>query len=83
MTTRLFWLIRTTGFVVVGILALLNPPDHPPDQLLDKATQIACFTVVGLGLVAWLLADEFPRYRRRVLPDCAGRDRAGRGPGRG
>ena len=72
MTTRLFWLLRTTGFVVVGILALLNPPDHPPDQLLDKATQIACFTVVGLGLVAWLLADEFPRYRPRVLPIALG-----------
>jgi peptidoglycan/LPS O-acetylase OafA/YrhL len=68
MTIRLFWLIRFTGFVVVGILALLNPPDHSPDQLLDQAAQIACFTVVGLALVAWLLVDEFPRYRHQILP---------------
>jgi signal transduction histidine kinase len=68
MTIRLFWLIRFTGFVVVGMLALLNPPDHSPDRLLDQATQIACFTVVGLALVAWLLVDEFRRYRHQVLP---------------
>jgi signal transduction histidine kinase len=68
MTIRLFWLMRLTGFAVVGILALLNPPEHVPDQLLDRVIQIACFSVVGLALVAWLLLDEFPRYRRRGLP---------------
>ncbi|MGD0704362.1 MAG: sensor histidine kinase [Trebonia sp.] len=68
MTIRLFWLIRFSGFAVVGILALINPPDHPPDQLLDRAIQIACFSAVGLALVAWVLLDEFPRYRRRGLP---------------
>ena len=68
MRSRLFWLIRFSGFVVVGLLALLNPPDHAPDRLLDEAIQIACFTVVGLSLLAWLLVDEFPRYRASGLP---------------
>jgi signal transduction histidine kinase len=68
MTIRLFWLIRFSGFAVVGILALLNPPDHPPDQLLDRAIQIACFTAVGLALVAWVFLDEFRRHRQRRLP---------------
>jgi signal transduction histidine kinase len=68
MTIRLFWLIRFTGFAVVGILALINPPDHVPDQLLDRAIQIACFSVVGPALVAWVLLDEFRRHRRRGLP---------------
>jgi signal transduction histidine kinase len=68
MTTRLFWLIRFTGFTVVGILALINPPGPGPDQLRDRVIQIACFAVVGLALVAWLLVEEFPRYHRRGLP---------------
>ena len=68
MTIRLYWLIRFTGFAVIGILALINPPGNGPDQLLDRAIQIACFSVVGVALVAWVLLDEFPRYRRRGLP---------------
>ena len=68
MTIRLYWLIRFTGFAVVAILALINPPDHLPDQLLDRAIQIACFSAVGLALVAWVLLDEFPRFRHRGLP---------------
>jgi signal transduction histidine kinase len=68
MTIRLYWLIRFTGFAVIGILALINPPEHVPDQLLDRAIQIACFSVVGVALVAWVLLDVFPRYRRRGLP---------------
>ncbi len=72
MTIRLYWLIRFTGFAVIGIVALLNPPDHPPDQQLDRVIQIACFSVVGLALVAWLLLDEFPGYRRRGLPIVLG-----------
>jgi signal transduction histidine kinase len=68
MTIRLYWLIRFTGFAVIGILALINPPQHVPDQLLDRAIQIACFSVVGVALVTWVLLDEFPRYRRRGLP---------------
>ena len=68
MTSRLFWLTRCTGFVVIGILALINPPGRGPDQLLDRVIQIACFTVVGLALVTWLLVDEFRRHRPRGLP---------------
>ncbi len=70
MRTRVYWLIRFTGFALVGIVALLNPPDQPrqPHHPLDGAIQIACFAVVGLALVAWLLTDEFPRYRSRGLP---------------
>jgi len=65
--------IRFSGFALVGIVALLNPPGQPHqphqrDQSVDVAIQIACFAVVGLALVAWLLADEFPRYRARGLP---------------
>jgi hypothetical protein len=70
MTTRGYWVIRFTGFALVGIVALVNPPHraHQPNQPLDGAIQIACFAVVGLALVAWLLADEFPRYRTRGVP---------------
>ncbi len=72
MTSRRVWLTRCTGFVVVGILALINPPGRGPDQLLDRVIQIACFTTVGLALVAWLLVDEFPRHRPRGLPIVLG-----------
>jgi len=70
MTTRGYWVIRFTGFALVGIVALLNPPDqaHQSNHPLDRAIQIACFAVVGLALLAWLLADELPRYRARGLP---------------
>ncbi len=63
-------MIRFTGFALVGIVALLNPPDqaHQSNQPLDGAIQIACFAVVGLALLAWLLADELPRYRARGMP---------------
>ena len=70
MTTRGYWVIRFTGFALVGIVALLNPPDqtHHSSHPLDRAIQIACFAVVGLALLAWLAADELPRYRTRGLP---------------
>ncbi|MBV9382002.1 MAG: sensor histidine kinase [Streptosporangiaceae bacterium] len=68
MTIRVFWLIRFTGFVLVGILALINPP-HSPAQ---RAIQIAGFTVVGVALLACLLAGEFPRYRAWGLPVALG-----------
>ena len=63
-------MIRFSGFALVGIVALLNPPRQAqhPDQSVDVAIQIACFAVVGLALVAWVLADEFPRYRTWGLP---------------
>ena len=70
MTTRGYWVIRFAGFALVGLVALLNPPDqaHQSHHPLDRAIQIACFAVVGLALLAWLAADELPRYRTRGLP---------------
>jgi len=71
MTTRGYWLIRFTGFALVGIAALLNPP-HQPHQELDRAIQIACFSAAGLALLAWALIEVRPRYRRRGLPIALG-----------
>ena len=64
MMIRVFWLIRVTAFVVIGILALINPP-HSAGQ---QAVQIVCFSAVGLSLLAWIAAEAFPRYRTRALP---------------
>ena len=64
MMVRVYWLIRVTGFAVIGILALISPPHSAAQQ----ATQIACFTAVGLALLAWIAADVWPRYRAWGLP---------------
>ena len=68
MTIRVFWLIRATGFVLVGILALINPP-HSPAQ---RAVQIAAFSVIGVALLACLLVEVLPRYRAWGLPIALG-----------
>ena len=70
MKTRGYWVIRFSGFALVGIVALVNPPDRAQQasQPQGPAIQIACFAVVGLALLAWLLADELPRYRSRGVP---------------
>ncbi len=68
MTTRVFWLIRFTAFVMVGILALINPPHSPA----ERAVQIAGFLVVGAALLACLLLEGFPRYRTWGLPIALG-----------
>jgi signal transduction histidine kinase len=68
MMTRVYWLIRVTGFAVIGILALISPPRSAAQQ----AVQIACFSVVGLALLAWIAADLYPRYRSRGLPVALG-----------
>jgi signal transduction histidine kinase len=68
MMVRVYWLIRFTGFVVIGILALISPP-HSAAQ---RAVQIACFAVVGLALLAWMALDARPRYRARRLPVVLG-----------
>jgi signal transduction histidine kinase len=56
---------------VVGVAALVNPP-HQPHEQLYRAIQIACFSAAGLALLAWLVIDERPRYRRRGLPIALG-----------
>jgi signal transduction histidine kinase len=71
MKTRAYWLIRYSGFAVVGIAALVNPPHQPHEQLF-RAIQIACFSAAGLALLGWLVIDELPRYRRRWLPIALG-----------
>ena len=68
MMVRVYWLIRVTAFAVIGILALINPPHSAAQQ----ASQIACFSAVGLALLAWIAADVSPRYRARGLPVALG-----------
>jgi signal transduction histidine kinase len=65
---RVYWLIRVTGFTVIGIVALINPPHSASEQ----AIQIACFSAVGLALAAWIAADVSPRYRAQGLPVALG-----------
>jgi signal transduction histidine kinase len=62
--TRVFWMMRATAYVVIGLLALVNPPHSHP----QRAVQIACFSAVGVGLVASILVDVATRYRTRGLP---------------
>src|ERR1700678_332459 len=71
MTNRAYWLLRYSGFAVVGIAALVNPPHQPHEQLF-RALQIACFSAAGLALLAWLVLDERRQYRRRGLPNVLG-----------
>jgi signal transduction histidine kinase len=71
MSNRAYWLIRYSGFAVVVITALLNPP-HGPHQALFRGLQIGCFIVAALALVGWLIVDELPRYRRWGLPIALG-----------
>jgi signal transduction histidine kinase len=68
MMVRIYWLLRITGFVVIGIVALVSPPR----SAVQQAVQIACFSAVGLGLLAWIAAEIRPRYRARGLPVALG-----------
>jgi signal transduction histidine kinase len=65
---RVYWLIRVTGFALIGILALINPARSVEEQ----AVQIACFSAIGLALAAWGAVDVFPRYRSWGLPAALG-----------
>jgi signal transduction histidine kinase len=62
--TRVFWLMRAAGYLLIGSLALVNPPHSHP----QRAVQIACFSVVGVALLACMAAEVSPRYRVRALP---------------
>ena len=68
MMVRVYWLMRVTAFAVIGIVALISPP-HSAGQ---QAVQIACFSAVGLSLLAWIAADVRPRYRTWGLPVALG-----------
>jgi signal transduction histidine kinase len=68
MMVRVYWLIRVTAFAVISIVALISPPHAAAQQVV----QIACFSVVGLALLAWIAADVRPRYRARGLPVALG-----------
>jgi signal transduction histidine kinase len=68
MALRSYWLIRFTGFALLGILALISPP-HTHTQ---RTVQIACFSVVGAALLASLLLERFPRYRTWGEPIALG-----------
>src|SRR5580698_1066247 len=64
MMTRTFWLMRAAAYVAIGLVALVNPP-HSHAQ---RAVQIACFSVIGVGLLACMYLDVVRRYRERGLP---------------
>ncbi|HWN60766.1 MAG TPA: sensor histidine kinase, partial [Streptosporangiaceae bacterium] len=68
MMVRVYWLMRVTAFAVIGILALISPPH----SAVQRAVQVACFSVVGLALLAWIAVDLRPRYRARGLPVALG-----------
>jgi signal transduction histidine kinase len=60
--------MRAAAYVLVGLLALVNPP-HSHHQ---RAVQIACFSVIGVALVACMVLDVVPHYRARGLPVALG-----------
>jgi signal transduction histidine kinase len=64
MMTRVFLLIRTVAFALIGLLALIGPPHSHTDRVI----QISCFVAVGVALVGCLVADRFPRLRPWLLP---------------
>ena len=68
MMVRVYWLLRVTAFAVIGLLALISPPDSAAEQ----AVQIACFSAIGLALLAWIVTDVSPRYRAWGLPVALG-----------
>jgi signal transduction histidine kinase len=68
MMIRVYWLIRVAAFVVIGLLALISP-SHSAGE---RAVQIACFSTVGLALLAWIAADVSTRYRAWGLPVAFG-----------
>ncbi|HEY1627709.1 MAG TPA: histidine kinase [Streptosporangiaceae bacterium] len=66
--TRVFWLMRATAYVAIGLLALINPPTSHP----QRAVQIACFAMIGAALLANVYFDIAPRYRAYGVPVSLG-----------
>ena len=67
MLSKIVWLTRAAGFLVVGLLVLADPPHGP----LAVAATVTAFCVLGLGLVAWGMLELNPaaaRYRPQGLP---------------
>ena len=68
MMTRVYWLIRLAVFAVICLLALISPAQ----SAVEQATQLACFSAVGVSLLGWIAGEAFPRYRAWVLPVALG-----------
>jgi signal transduction histidine kinase len=68
MMIRVYWLLRVATFVVIGLVTLISPAHRATQQ----AAQIACFSAIGLGLLAWIATEISPRYRAQVLPVALG-----------
>jgi signal transduction histidine kinase len=73
MTTRIFWLIRATAYVLIAVLALISPP-HSSGQ---RDIQVIAFATVAAALLACLLIELPPRgrsarYRTAGLPVALG-----------
>ena len=65
------WSLRALVFTVVGVLTFLV---QPPGATALTA-QLVGYLLAGLGLLAWALADTWPRvarYRARALPVILG-----------
>lgn len=72
MLRTINWLSRIAGFAWLGVLAFVLARPSNPDAM---AVQIASYSVLGAGLLAWTLMDLFPvaaRYRARVFPAVLG-----------
>ena len=68
MMPRVYWLIRLAVFAVICLLALISPAQ----SAVEQATQLACFSAVGVSLLGWIAGEAFPRYRARILPAALG-----------
>jgi signal transduction histidine kinase len=61
-------MLRFGAFALVGIVALIDPPNSAG----QRAIQIAAFTAVGVALLASAGVEGFPRYRTWGLPIALG-----------
>ena len=71
MLTKIVWLTRGAGFLVVGLLVLAAPPHGA----LAVPVTVTAFCLLGVGLAAWGLLELNPaaaRARSRGLPLALG-----------